>query len=156
MDIERNFEATLWRHRWRLHHKKTYFWHKLGRSFHIWVQIEDVFNISKFSKWPPFWARDKIFLAGSYTGSWKYQKNSHEDFRHFELLIDALTQILTEIYIDFKIWPTLWSCDVINGVMSAWNLTCTTRHPQQCACKILFVWHQSFIVKSSGQTSWQT
>ena len=37
--------------------------------------------------------------------------------------------------------------------MSAWNITCTTRHPQQCTCKILFVWHQSFIVKSSGQTS---
>ena len=40
--------------------------------------------------------------------------------------------------------------------MSAWNITCTTRHPQQCTCKILFVWHQSFIVESSGQTSWQT
>ena len=26
-------------------------------SFHIWGQIEAVFNISKFSKWPPFWAR---------------------------------------------------------------------------------------------------
>ena len=48
------------------------------------------------------------------------------------------------------------SCDVINDVMSAWNITCTTRHLQQCTCKILFVWHQSFIVKSSGQTSWQT
>ena len=25
MNIERNFEATLWRHRWRHHHKKTFF-----------------------------------------------------------------------------------------------------------------------------------
>ena len=57
-------------------------------------------------------------------------------------------------YINFKIWPTLWPGDVINDVMSTWNITCTTRHPQQCTCKILFVWHQSFIVKSSGQTSW--
>ena len=56
----------------------------------------------------------------------------------------------------YKIWPTLWSCDVINDVMSAWNIRCTIRHPQQCTCKILFVWHQSFIVKSIGQTSWQT
>ena len=40
--------------------------------------------------------------------------------------------------------------------MSAWNITCTTRHPHQYTCQRLFVWHQSFIVKSSGQTSWQT
>ena len=30
--------------------------------FHVWGQIEAVFNISKFSKWPPFWVRDKLFL----------------------------------------------------------------------------------------------
>ena len=38
------------------------------------------------------------FFTGSYTGSWIYQKDSHEHFRHFELLIDALAQILTELY----------------------------------------------------------
>ena len=38
------------------------------------------------------------FFTGSYTGSWIYQKDSHEHFRHFELLIYALAQILTEIY----------------------------------------------------------
>ena len=38
------------------------------------------------------------FFTGNYTGSWIYQKDSHEHFRHFELLIDALAQILTEIY----------------------------------------------------------
>ena len=36
-----------------------------------------------------------------FTGSWIDQKDSHEHFRHFELLIDALAQILTEIY-DFQ------------------------------------------------------
>ena len=96
MNIERNFEATLWCHRWRHHHKKL-FLHNLVRSFHIWGQIEAVFNISKFSKWPPFWAR-QTFFTGSYTGSWIYQKDSHEHLRHFELLIDAVIQILTEIY----------------------------------------------------------
>ena len=131
---------------------KILFWHNLERSFQIWGQIEAMFNISKFSKWPLFWARDNFF-AESYTGCWIYQKDSHEHFRHFELLIDAPAQILTR-YITFKIWPTLWPGDVIDDVMSAWNITCTTRHPQQCTCKILFVWHQSFIVKSSGQTSW--
>ena len=55
MNIERNFEATLWRHRWR-HHHKTFFVHNLGWAFYICGQIEAVFNISKFSKWPPFWA----------------------------------------------------------------------------------------------------
>ena len=38
------------------------------------------------------------FFTGSYTGSWIYQKDSHEHFRHFELLIDAVALILTEIY----------------------------------------------------------
>ena len=33
-----------------------------------------------------------------FTGSWIYQKDSHAHFRHFELLINALAQILTEIY----------------------------------------------------------
>ena len=36
------------------------------------------------------------FFTGSYTGSWI--KDSHEHFRHFEFLIDAVAQILTEIY----------------------------------------------------------
>ena len=40
--------------------------------------------------------------------------------------------------------------------MSAWNINCTNRHRQLSTCKILFVWHQSFLVKLSGQTSWQT
>ena len=38
------------------------------------------------------------FFTGSYTGIWIYQKDSHEHFRHFELLIDTLARILTEIY----------------------------------------------------------
>ena len=38
------------------------------------------------------------FFIGSYIGSWIDQKDSHKHFRHFELLIDALAQILTEIY----------------------------------------------------------
>ena len=39
-----------------------FFWHNLRCVFlYIWGQNEAVFNISKFSKWPPFWARDKLF-----------------------------------------------------------------------------------------------
>ena len=42
----------------------------------------------------------------------------------------------------------------IDGDMSIskFDLLC---HLQR-TCKILFVWHKSFIAKSSGQTSWQT
>ena len=85
-----------WRHRWRHHHIKLY-WHNLGRSFHIWGQIEAVFNISNFFKMAAILSPTNFF-TGSYTGSWIYQKDSHEHFRHFEILIDAVTQILTEIY----------------------------------------------------------
>ena len=41
---------------------KIFFWHNLGRSYHMWGQIEAVFNISKFSKWQPFRACDILFL----------------------------------------------------------------------------------------------
>ena len=38
--------------------------------FHIWGQIEAVFNISKFSKWPPFWVRDELFFTRSIMRLW--------------------------------------------------------------------------------------
>ena len=106
-----------------------------------------------------------------------------QNSRHFELIKNFLPEMMPEVeytrmmaisisdilsfwstlqlkywrsYINFKISPILWPGDVIDGVISTWNITCTTKHPQLCACKILFVWHQSSIVKSSWQTSWQT
>ena len=45
---------------------KILFLHKLGRSFHIWGKIKAVFDISKFLKWPPFWARNKLFYRKLY------------------------------------------------------------------------------------------
>ena len=45
---------------------KILFGHNLGRSFHIWGQMEAVFNISKYSKWPLFWALDKLFYRKLY------------------------------------------------------------------------------------------
>ena len=95
----------------------------MGRSFHIWDQMEAVFNISKFSKWPPFWARQTFFTV-SYTGSWIFQKDSHEHFRHFELFIDAVIQILMR-YINVKIWLLLWPGDVINDVMNIYLYDCS-------------------------------
>ena len=59
-------------------------------------------------------------------------------------------------YGNYKIWLTVGHGDVIGDVMSVWHITCTSRHPHLYSCKILFVWHWSFVVKSSEQTSWQT
>ena len=98
MNMDGNFEATLWRHRWR-HHDENTFRHNLGQSFHIWCQIAAVFNISKFSKWPPFSGRNKLFYRMLYQKlNIGYQQGSHRYFKYFEFLIDALAQILTEIY----------------------------------------------------------
>ena len=50
------------------------------------------------------------FFTGSYTGSWTCQKDIHQHFRYFELLIDALAQILTEIcqFKKLTYFVTLW------------------------------------------------
>ena len=76
---------------------KYFYGHNLGRSFHFWGQIEAVFNISKFSKWPLFWARDKHFYRKLYLKLNRPERWPWA-FPTFELLIDALAQILTEIY----------------------------------------------------------
>ena len=55
---------------------KILFWHNLGRSFHIWGQIEAVFNIKNFSKWQPFWACDKLFYRKLYR-KLNVSKDSH-------------------------------------------------------------------------------
>ena len=117
---------------------KILFLYNLGRSFHIWGQIEAVFNISKFSKWPPFWARDKLFLTGNDTGSWTYQRNCHEHFRHFELLIDAVDQILTDIY-QFQnltyfviLWRHQWRHECVKRNLH--NKISTTMYLQNIVC----------------------
>ena len=75
------------------------------------------------------------FFTGSYTGNWIYQNDSHEHFRYFELLIDAVTQILTEIY-QFQIWPILWPSDVINEVMNI--------HLYYCSHNLVIHMHRKF------------
>ena len=130
--MEGNFEATLWRHRWRHHHESYFCCHNLGRSFHIWGQIAAVFNISKFSKWPPFSGRDKLF-AGCYAGSWIYRRDCHEYFRYFEFFyrrsssnndgdksiskFDLLCDLVTKSM-------TSWIRVYINVIIISWNL-CT-------------------------------
>ena len=61
-----------------------------------------------------------IFFTGSYTGSWIDQKDSHEHFRHFELWIDAVTEILTEIN-QFQNLTYIY-CDLVTSSMRSWIL----------------------------------
>ena len=89
--------------------RKYSFLHNLGWSLHCWCQIEAVFYIWTFSKWPPFWGRKELF-TWSDTGIWICYNDSHEHLWHFELFIDALAQILTEL-LEFKVltyFGTLW------------------------------------------------
>ena len=46
----------------RYHHEMYFFLLNLGRSFHIWYQIEAACNILAFSIWPPFWRYSKLFF----------------------------------------------------------------------------------------------
>ena len=125
---------------------KIFFLHNLGWCFHCWCQIEAVFYIWTFSKWPPFWVCEEFiiwddlfisdvklklnlilwhfqngrhfelatkFFTGSDTGSWICYENSHEHLWHFDLLIDVLARILTEL-LQFKVLTFFRSDDVIS------------------------------------------
>ena len=99
---------------------KYLFLHNLGQSSHFWCQFEAAFNILTFSKWPPFWARNEIF-TGSDTGSWIFYEDSHKHLWHFELLIDALAQILTEL-LQFKVLTYFW--DPMTSSMKQSTIVC--------------------------------
>ena len=78
--------------------------------------------------------------------------------------------------VSYRLWQYLFPCcmiktgqvmanlkfdrlfDLVTSLMmsSVYNISSTTRHSHLYSCKILFVWHQSFIVKLSTQASWQT
>ena len=116
MNIEGNFEATLWRHRWCHHHEKIFFdiiWDDLFISE---VRLKQCLIYQNFQNGRHF-ELSTNFFTGIYTGSWIYQKDSHEHFQHFELLIDALTQILTEKY-QFSKFDLL--CDLVTSSMMSW------------------------------------
>ena len=69
---------------------KILFWHNLGRSVHIWGQIEAVFNISQFLKWPLFWVRalaqilTEIYHFQNFTHflTWWHHRWRHECLKH--------------------------------------------------------------------------
>ena len=74
--LNMNIEGTLWRHAvtssvtsWT---SETFSCNNVRCSFHILCQKEPISNISKFSKWPPFWGSGallnrKLYRNLSYT-----------------------------------------------------------------------------------------
>ena len=106
MNIERNFEATLWRHRWRHHHKNFFgiIWDNLFIS-EVRLKLSLIFQNFQNGRHLELATN---FFAESYTGSWIYQKDSHEHFWHFERLIEALTQILTYQFKNLTYFVTWW------------------------------------------------
>ena len=109
---------------------KNTFLYNLGRSFHIWGQIEAVFDVSKFSKWPPFWGRDKLF-TGSNTGSWIYQQDSHERFRYF-LAFGRRSSWNIDGDIAISNFDLL--CDLVTSSMTSWIPYLCTRSLMMIFC----------------------
>ena len=109
-------------------------WYHLGSAYlHIISgEIETVFDILAFLKWPPFWGHSKRFYQKWYLRL-SIPAQSQEYFQHFELLIDALAKALMEdIY--SKVWSILWSRDVIDDdqfiiVKSSGDIATQTKTP---------------------------
>ena len=81
-------------------------------SSHIWCQIKPILKIAKLSKLTKLRDRSDLFRQ-IVTGNWICYLDSHDNFLHFEHLIDALTQILTTLLL-FK---TLIFFDVISDIV---------------------------------------
>ena len=77
---------------------KIHFLTKFGTIFSYMRSDWSCVNYFKIFKMAAILSSRQTFFTRNYTGSWIYQKDSHAYFRHFELLIDALAKILTEIY----------------------------------------------------------
>ena len=95
---------------------KKLFWHNLGCFFHIWGQIEEVINISKFSKWPPCWARDKLFYR-----KWNWKLNIPERWPLAFSTFWAFDQhSSSNIDGDIAISKFDLFCDLVKSSMASW------------------------------------
>ena len=103
---------------------KTTFLHNSGRCFRIWGQIEAVFNISKFSKWPPFWARVKLFLS-EVIPEVEYTRKTAISISDILSFQSMLYLKYWRRYINFKIWPTLWPGDITNDILNTQLYKCS-------------------------------
>ena len=82
----------VWRHWWCHQHENTFSWITYIRSFHIRCQIE-----ATFLKWQNFEVLANFFV-GSVTWNWVCYIDSQFYYLNLELLIDAVAQILTELW----------------------------------------------------------
>ena len=114
--IQRNdFEVVLWRHRWRHHHENIFsciIWDEL---FISGVKLKLCLIFWHFQNGRHFELATKVFI-GSDTGSWICYKDNHEHLWHFELLINVLAQILTEL-LQFKVLTYLGWWEDISGLL---------------------------------------
>ena len=106
---------------------KYFFLHNLGRSFHIWWQIEVALNGLNFPKWLPdwcqnnFWTRKDIKIM---SGSWKMHNTKGYILSFWSTFyIKKLRS-----YGNFKIWPIFGPDDVINDVINTKNYTDLARY----------------------------
>ena len=64
--------------------------------------------------------------------------------------------IYTDWFLTISKCDSFSTGDIIDIFMSAWHITCTTRHPHRCTYVKVFMWHQFFIVELSRQILWHT
>ena len=92
------------------------------RSFNIWFQTEDIskkIKILKFSKQAICWGLCELFRQKCHR-KLRCHLDSQEHYLHFELLINVLAKILTELWqfqnlTYFLIsWPSYFTFDLVN------------------------------------------
>ena len=113
MNIERNFEATLWRHRWRHHHENTFFGIIWDDLFISEVKLKLCLIFQNFQNGRYFELATNFF-TGSYTGSCIYQKDNHEHFRYFD------RRCSSNIDGDILISKFDLLCDLVTSPMTLW------------------------------------
>ena len=101
------FKVSPWRHRWRHQDQNNFFGDNFWRSFHIWCQNEPILNISKISKWPPYWGPGEL-LNRRCTENWVLHHDRPCHSLHFDILFDVLAHILTELWL-FQNLTYLWT-----------------------------------------------
>ena len=137
---------------------KYFFLHNLGRSFHIWWQIEASLNGLNFPKLLPdwcqnnFWTRKDIKIM---SGSWKM----HNTKGYILSFWSTFYLKNWRSFGNFKIWPIFRPDDVINDVTNTKNYTDLARYKIHIPVK--FGVHCSngatcIVNITDKQTDWQT
>ena len=112
-------------HQWRHQHQNYFFWDNLQRSFHVWCQNERILNISKFSKWPPFWGSGAFLnpRLDRKLGHTARQAMSSPAFwafvRRSSFNINGVMAILNLTYF-LNLWPNYLTFDLQNLQADVW------------------------------------